>query len=177
MTISAEKTATDQQFLLQLWQQNQGAISRTLMASEMNPAARQDLKQDVFLALQQSVMRLQTAANPRAYLFRIVHNVIVDHIALAQRNKWQTLDHISEEAPQQLSEDCPATQLDEQQQSQQLMQAIRQLSLANRQVLLLALEDLSAVEIADILRLSHGAVRVRINRAKAELMELMQHGQ
>ena len=55
------------------------------------------------------------------------------------------------------------------------MNAVRRLSPANRQVILLAMEDLDAPEIADILQVSHGAVRVRLNRAKIELMELMQH--
>jgi RNA polymerase sigma-70 factor, ECF subfamily len=160
-------------FVLQLWQQHQGAISRALMANEADPAARQDLKQDIFLALHQAADRLQAAQMPRAYLFRIVHNVTVDHIARAQRHKWQPLD---EEIQQQLLDACPSQQLGEQQQSQQLMQAVRQLSAANRQVILLAMEDLDAPEIADILQISHGAVRVRLNRAKTELMELMQHG-
>lgn len=159
--------------MLQLWQQNQGAISRTLLASEADPAARQDLKQDIFLALHQAAGRLQAAEMPRAYLFRIVHNVTVDHIARSQRHKWQPLE---EDMQQQMLDDCPSEQLGEQQQSQQLMLAVRRLSPANRQVILLAMEDLDAPEIADILQISHGAVRVRLNRAKTELMELMQNG-
>ncbi len=158
---------------MQLWQQHQGAISRTLLASEADPAARQDLKQDIFLALHQSAARLKAAQIPRAYLFRIVHNVTVDHIARAQRSKWQPLD---EDTQQLLLQECPSAQVSEQQQSQRLMQAVRQLSPANRQVILLAMEDLEAPEIADILQISHGAVRVRLNRAKTELMELMQDG-
>ena len=173
MTVSNTSAITPEQFLLQLWQQNQGAISRTLLASEADPAARQDLKQDIFLALHQAASRLQAAEMPRAYLFRIVHNVTVDHIARAQRHKWQPLE---EELQQQMLDDCPSEQLGEQQQSQQLMQAVRRLSPANRQVILLAMEDLDAPEIADILQISHGAVRVRLNRAKTELMELMQNG-
>jgi RNA polymerase sigma-70 factor (ECF subfamily) len=161
------------EFVLKLWQQHQGAISRSLLANEADPAARQDLKQDIFLALHQAAERLQAAELPRAYLFRIVHNVTVDHIARAQRHKWQPLD---DEIQQQLLDDCPSEQLGEAQQSQQLMQAVRRLSAANRQVILLAMEDLDAPEIADILQISHGAVRVRLNRAKTELMELMQDG-
>ncbi|WP_333608644.1 RNA polymerase sigma factor [Arsukibacterium sp.] len=164
---------TPEQFLLQLWQQNQGAISRTLLASEADPAARQDLKQDIFLALHQSAARIQAAEMPRAYLFRIVHNVTVDHIARAKRQQWQTLE---DEDQQHVVQDCPSTEVAEQQQSQQLMQAVRRLSPANRQVMLLAMEDLDAPEIADILQISQGAVRVRLNRAKTELMELMQDG-
>lgn len=157
-------------FVMQLWQKHQGAISRSLLANEADPAARQDLKQDIFLALYQAAERLQTAELPRAYLFRIVHNVTVDHIARAQQQKWHPLD---DEVQYQLLDDCPSLQLDEQQQSQQLMQAVRRLSAANRQVILLAMEELTAPEIADILQISHGAVRVRLNRAKTELMELM----
>ncbi|HBN88707.1 RNA polymerase sigma factor [Rheinheimera aquimaris] len=169
--VNGAQSAID--FVLQLWQQHQGAISRTLLASEADPAARQDLKQDVFLALHQAAERLQVAELPRAYLFRIVHNVTVDHIARAQRHKWQPLD---DEVQQNMLDECPSEQLGEQQQSLQLMRAVRRLSPANRQVILLAMEDLPAPEIADILQISHGAVRVRLNRAKTELMELMQDG-
>ncbi|EGM77895.1 RNA polymerase sigma factor, sigma-70 family [Rheinheimera sp. A13L] len=173
MTLSTSSLASPEQFLLELWQQNQAAISRTLMASEADPAARQDLKQDIFLALHQSATRIQSAELPRAYLFRIVHNVTVDHIARAKRQQWQPLD---EDHQQLLVQDCPSAEVGEQQQSQQLMLAVRRLSAANRQVILLAMEDLDAPEIAEILQLSQGAVRVRLNRAKTELMEIMQNG-
>ena len=171
-TTTAERQAQSaEQFLLQLWQQQQGAISRTLLACEADAAARQDLKQDIYLALHQSAARLQAAENSRAYLFRIVHNVTVDHIARAQKHKWQPLD---DETQAQLLDDCPSGQIGEQQQNNRLLQAVRQLSAANRQVILLAMEDMDAVEIAQVLQISHGAVRVRLNRAKTELMELMQ---
>ena len=173
MTQSNSGLTPPEQFLLELWHQNQGAISRTLMACEADPAARQDLKQDIYLALHQSAERIQAAEMPRAYLFRIVHNVTVDHIARAKRQQWQELD---EDTQHLLLQDCPSAEVGEQQQSQLLMQAVRLLSPANRQVILLAMEDLDAPEIADILQLSQGAVRVRLNRAKTELMEIMQNG-
>lgn len=173
MTLSNNNTMPAEQFLLQLWQQNQAAISRTLMASEADPAARQDLKQDIYLALHQSAERIQAAELPRAYLFRIVHNVTVDHIARAKRQQWQELD---EDTQHLLLQDCPSQEVDEQQQGQQLLRAVRRLSPANRQVILLAMEDLDTPEIADILQLTQGAVRVRLNRARTELMEIMHHG-
>jgi RNA polymerase sigma-70 factor (ECF subfamily) len=162
---------TAEQHLMQLWQQHQGAIMRTLLAYEVNATARQDLKQDIFLALYQSASRIHTADNPRAYLFRIMHNVIVDHIACATRHKWQPLDDALQD--ELIADTNLAADLAAQQQQQRLLTAVRQLSAANRQVMLLAMEDLSAPDIADILQISHGAVRVRLNRAKTELMELM----
>lgn len=169
---SNPQNSATEQWLLELWQQHQGAISRTLMGYEADAAARQDLKQDIYLALHQSMHRLSSAENPKAYLFRIVHNVIVDHIARAQKHKWQPLD---DDTLQQLLTDCPSQIMSEQQQSSRLLTAIRKLSPANRQVILLAIEDMDAPEIAEILQISHGAVRVRLNRAKTELMELMHH--
>lgn len=158
--------------ILRLWQAHQASISRTLFAYEADPSARQDLKQDVYLALHQSAERVLAAENPRAYLFRILHNVSVDHIARAQRHKGEAWD----EQPEPVATDaCPASTVAAQQLSSQLMLAVRQLSPSHRQVVLLAMEDLDATEIAEILQLSHGAVRVRLTRAKTELMELMQH--
>lgn len=162
---------TAEQHVMQLWQQHQGAIMRTLLAYEANATARQDLKQDIFLALHQSASRIHTADHPKAYLFRIMHNVIVDHIACASRHKWQPLDDALQD--ELIADTNLAADLAAQQQNQRLLHAVRQLSAANRQVMLLAMEDISAPEIADILQISHGAVRVRLNRAKTELMELM----
>ena len=165
-------TESLEEFLLDLWEQNRGAISRTLMACEADLSLRQDLKQDLYLALHQSLQRIKGAANPRAYLFRIMHNVTVDHIIKAQKHKYEPLN---EDVNQEPTQTTPSQQLFEQQQSQQLMRAIRQLSPANKQVILLLMEDIDAVEIGEILQISHGAVRVRINRAKVELKELMQN--
>ncbi len=168
-----EQAVQAEQFLLKIWQSNQRAIQKTLFANEANAATRQDLLQDIFLAAYQSVQRLQKADNPRAYLFRIMHNVIVDHIACAQRHKWQPLDErVHNEVP---SETNLEAELEAQQQNRRLIHAIRRLSLSHRQVILLALEEWSAPEIAGILQISHGAVRVRLSRAKSELLELLQH--
>ena len=157
---------------LHLWQQYQAAISRTLMSYEADPALRQDLAQEAYLALHRSAEKLSQVDNKRAYVFRIVHNVVVDHIAGATRMAWQPLEeqHLNE-----LQSDCPSVAFSSQQQNNVLLQAVRQLALSHRQVITLAMEDIEEKEIADILGISYGAVRVRMNRAKAALQEILQH--
>lgn len=54
--------------------------------------------------------------------------------------------------------------------------AVQTMSTPNRQVIVLLLEDFSQQEIADILQLRDSTVRVRINRAKSELRDLLAPG-
>ncbi|MFC4656543.1 RNA polymerase sigma factor [Rheinheimera marina] len=161
------------QQVLALWQQYKAAISRTLLGYEADYSLRQDLMQELYLALYHSAERLAAAENQRAYLFRVMHNVAVDHIARASRQRWQPLEE--QELPEELTAACPSEQKSAEQQSSLLLQAVQQLSPAHRQVVLLAMEDTDPQQIADILGLSHGAVRVRLSRAKAELQELLDH--
>ncbi|HEX6993191.1 MAG TPA: sigma factor [Gammaproteobacteria bacterium] len=75
-----------------LWSQFGAAISRTLLSYERDAALREDLAQEVFLAALASIDRIEAAANPKAYLFRIAHNVATDHVARESRRGWVELD-------------------------------------------------------------------------------------
>lgn len=119
------------------------------------------------------------AANVKAYVFRIVHNIAVDHIARSMRHKTALYapDEIAElnRDSENANNQCPTEKLGQQQRQAALLRAVRALTPPYRQVIVLMLEDFSSPEIADILQISAGAVRVRINRAKAELKERLNH--
>ncbi|MDN3639377.1 RNA polymerase sigma factor [Simiduia curdlanivorans] len=157
----------------QLWLSYSAAIMRTLSGYEADQQLREDLAQEIFCAMLHSVERISSAENPRAYIFRIAHNVAVDHIARQVRDKAESCEpeHLTQllDDNSQHNDDCPAGQLQRSQQQQLLLNAVRALDPPYRQVIMLLLEDLTATEIADILQISAGAVRVRINRAKTEL--------
>lgn len=170
---------SNQQQAEYLWHQYAAGILRTLTSYELDPQLREDLAQEIFCAIAQSVPRILAAENPRAYVYRIAHNVAVDHVARQVRDKAETHE------PQQLAQlqeqsidagsHCPAEQVQQNQQQAALMHAVQALAAPYRQVILLLLEDLSAKEIAEVLQVSAGAVRVRINRAKSELRNLLQN--
>ncbi len=63
--------------------------------------------------------------------------------------------------------------LSQQQDSTRLMEAVRRLPLIQRQVVVLALEDLDYAEIAAVLGITENNVGVRLNRARASLRKLM----
>jgi RNA polymerase sigma-70 factor (ECF subfamily) len=68
----------------------------------------------------------------------------------------------------------PEAQAIENRRRQMLRDAIRQLPLNYRQVILLALEDLSPPEIAAVLGVTENNVGVRLNRARKALRSILE---
>lgn len=153
-----------------LWAQFGPAVARTLVSYERNADLRQDLTQEVFLAILGSIDRIEVAKNPKAYLLRIAHNVAIDHVARESKNTWVELDDRIEDPAID-----PAGQADAASERDRLLEAVRRLRLPYRQVIVLALEGLDHEEIAEVLGIDRGAVRVRYFRAKTRLKELLDH--
>jgi RNA polymerase sigma-70 factor (ECF subfamily) len=145
------------------------ALMRVASSYERNPALREELVQDMLLAIAQSLPRLRDKARIKPFVFRIAHNKGVDHVAR------HVADPATEEVPTQLpSRDCsPEQELMARQRSERLAGAVRRLELPYRQVITLLLEDLSYGEIAEALGISLSNVGVRVNRAKAQLRILL----
>lgn len=153
-----------------LWRQYAESLNRMMLSYEADWQLREDLAQNVFLALINSVERVLAADNPRAYVFRIAHNVATDHIARESRHQWHELDEEIED-----HDLTPEQRTESDQQKSRLMDAVRGLKLPLRQVVTLLLEDFSQDDIAEVLQISPGNVRVRINRAKQALQEAMKN--
>lgn len=153
-----------------LWSQFGPAVLRMLLSYERDAHLRQDLAQEVFLAVLDSTDRIQAADNPRAYLFRIVHNVATDHVARESRHRWVELDDRIVDPQRDPLRDAHANS-----EAQRLLHAVQCLRLPYRQVLVLMLEDLDPSEIADILGIPAGTVRVRLLRAREKLKEMLGH--
>jgi RNA polymerase sigma factor (sigma-70 family) len=147
------------------------AIARIAAAYERNPSLREDLVQDILLAVVTALPRLREADRLKAFVLRIAHNRAVSHVARRVRDKPDAVevDALPADAPTQEQAMIAG------QRSARLMQAIRALGLPYRQVIMLVLEDLSHPEIADILGLSVSNVGVRVNRAKQQLKVLLGH--
>ena len=148
------------------------ALARVAAAYERDPALREDLLQDMLIAISRSLPRLRDEARVRPFVFRIAHNKGVDHVAR----------HAGEPGTEEVPEDLPRPdgspedQLIAAQRSQRLWAAVRRLELPYRQVIALVMEDLTYAEIAEALGISASNVGVRINRAKTLLRSLLDHG-
>ncbi len=147
------------------------ALARVAAAYERDRALREELVQEILLAVVVALPRLEDPAKLKPFVYRIAHNRAVSHVARRVREPR------TEEADDALRSDAPSQEraLIDRQQSEALVEAVRALPLPYRQVVTLLLEDLSYEEIAEALGISLSNVGVRANRAKAKLRELLGH--
>jgi len=162
-TRNTSKEAIDERFH-QLLSANGGALIR-LAASYTNTSSdRDDLYQDIALAIWQALPRFRGESSERTFIFRIAHNRAVTF--LAQRRSMMTSD---EEIELPDPRPNPEKGLAKEQQETRLFEAIHRLPIEYRQVITLTLEDMSYTEMAEVLGISESNVGVKINRIKAAL--------
>jgi RNA polymerase sigma factor (sigma-70 family) len=113
-----------------LWDQFSPAVSRTLLSYERDASLRQDLTQEVFLAVLDSVERIAAANNPKAYLLRVAHNVASDHIARESKHSWVELDEALVDPGMDPAGDAQAAS-----ERERLVEAVRRLRLRYRQAI------------------------------------------
>ena len=158
-----------EQRFLTLLKANLPALGRLAGSYAGSTGERDDLLQEIALALWQALPRFRGECSERTFLFRIAHNRCINHIA--RRRPMESLqamelDPADDARPVEMS-------LGQAQDSARLLQAVQRLPLIQRQVIVLALEDMDYQEIASVLGISETNVGVRLNRARTTLKRLM----
>ncbi len=149
---------------------NAAMLGRIAASYEAQPAAREDLLQDIALALWKALPQWRGDASVRSFVARIAHNRCVSHIVAQQRHRY---DAIEEEAFVDHRAD-PHRDAVSQQRYERLQRALRRLPLGQRQAVTLALEGFSHAEIADALGISTNNADVRVSRARRSLTEYLE---
>ena len=145
------------------------AVGRIAAAYEADPALREDLVQEILLAVHLALPRLQDEARLAPFVFRIAHNRCVTHVARAVNEK-----RIVAAAPPLVEATAsPEQDLLASEQNRRLASMLRRMPLPYRQALSLALEGMSHAEIAATLDISLSNVGIRINRGKEMLKALL----
>ena len=142
---------------------------------ESAPDLRRDLVQEIHLALWRSFERFDDLCSVRTWTYRVAHNVATSHVLKRKRLRVERLASLEEIADTADGDDPEAT-AGERQVMERLMALIQALKPADRQVMLLYLEDLDALAIGEITGLSSGAVAVKIHRLKSILARRFQEG-
>jgi RNA polymerase sigma-70 factor, ECF subfamily len=125
---------------------------------------RDDLLQDISVAIWRALPRFRGECSERTFLFRIAHNRAIAYITRRQL-PIQDDDAIEVED----SRPNPEQTLSAAQQGQRLFDAVQRLPMNQRQVVTLMLEGLSYSEIADVLGISETNVGARLTRARQML--------
>jgi RNA polymerase sigma factor (sigma-70 family) len=151
------------------------AVARLARGYEADPGLCQDLVQEIHAALWRSFAYFEGQCSERSWVYRVAHNVAVSHLIARRRLKRESLAGLDE--VESLADDGDLEcEIGEKRIVERLLATIHRLAPADRQVILLYLEDLTAAEIADVTGLSAGAVAVRIHRIKALLARKFDSG-
>ena len=161
---AVDRAAVEERFRA-LLERDAGALARLAASFTRSTSDRDDLLQEVAMALWQALPGFRGECSERTFLFRIAHNRCLAH--LARRRPVLPLDDeaASIEDPQPTVE----AQLSQEEQRKRLLRAVRALPPGYRQVVTLMLEGLSYREIAQVLGMSESNVGVRLNRARQML--------
>lgn len=134
-------------------------IRRLCAAYAAGAADREDLFQDIFLAVWRALPGFRGDASARTWLYRIAHNVALS---------WQVRDRRRQVRETPLDDEIPgASHMDLRRLA--LRQALAAMPPADRTLTLLWLEGLSAAEIEDVTGVKAATVAVRLSRIRKHL--------
>lgn len=152
------------------------AIVRLARAYEDHGDSRRDLLQEIHLALWKSLATYNRRCSLRTWVYRVAHNVATTHLLRSRR--WRTRHHVSLEEIESVPDDCNCFRtLDEAQVLERLRLLIRSLSPAERQVIMLYLEGLSAAQIAEVVGISAENAATKVHRIKRILARRFHGGE
>jgi RNA polymerase sigma-70 factor (ECF subfamily) len=150
-------------------------IARFVAGYERDSATRQELLQEVHLALWQSFAGFAHQCSMRTWVYRVAHNVGVSHV---QRNMRRldlagaSLDDVAAQIDESADMGLTERRLD----LERIMALVHTLAGIDREVMLLYLEDLDAASIADVTGLSARNVATKVHRIKILLASLLAKG-
>lgn len=145
-------------------------LRRIASAYEANPALREELGQEIQMAVWRALSGFRGEASVRTFVARVAHNRCVDHVTRhAAMPRTAELD-------ERWASDAPSPQdhAERSDQRERLMAAVRILPVPLRQVTIQTLEGFTPAEIADVLGVGANVVSIRLTRAKAALRAAME---
>lgn len=156
----------DESFMQQL-NQHQGIAHKVCGIYFSDAEEKQDVVQEMLYQLWRSYPGFDGRSKFSTWMYSVCLNTALTYLRKNKNNpKPLSLSQHHQQIP-----DAPAT--DQEDDMQQLWEAIAALSQLNKAIVLLYLEDLSYEEIAQITGMSKSNVSVRLVRIKKELEALM----
>jgi RNA polymerase sigma-70 factor (ECF subfamily) len=141
------------------------ALTRLAASYARGTDDRDDLFQDIAVAIWQALPRFRGECSERTFLFRIAHNRGIAHVARRRPPMLESGEDLElrDERPN------PEQSFSAEQQRQRLLTAVLKLPMGYRQVVTLALEGMSYREIGDILGIAESNAGARLTRARQML--------
>ena len=123
------------------------------------------MAQEVFIKVWDNLDKFREESNIATWIYRITVNTCLGQLRKDKKKVKNTdLEAISETADDD-------SEISKEQKLSKLYSCINKLTETNRAIILLELEDLPQNEIAEIMGISHEALRTRIHRIKNQLIK------
>ena len=148
------------------------AISRLAYSYEAVAGIREELVQEIALAIWQALPHFRRECSERTFVFRIAHNRGLTHV-WRRRPPPQSLDDLQEADEPMDPRPHPDEQLAQINQRERLGSAVQSLPVGHKQMIVLLLEGLSYAEIGEVLGITENNVAVRLTRARKALKDAM----
>jgi RNA polymerase sigma-70 factor, ECF subfamily len=167
------KTDLQDQRYLSVAVEYSDALARLARGYEADRDQRQDLLQEIHLAIWRSMAAFDGRCSERTWVYRVAHNAAATYVARQRRGnirRLATLEDLTTSFDSNSLEDAAS----EQQTILRLTEVVQALNPLDKQVMLLYLEDLDAAGIGEITGLSAGAVATKVHRIKTVIKKRLQ---
>jgi RNA polymerase sigma-70 factor (ECF subfamily) len=156
-------------FVETLFAKHHNEIFAYLLRMMRDPEVAADMTQDAFIKAYKNYETLEKPENARAWLYQIAHRVALDHIRrqkIVRFLPWTGESHGSAPSTERLFMDAHL--------SGDLQRALAKIPERQRAALLLAeIHDLTGLELAAALGVSHVAARALLTRARESLRQAL----
>jgi len=143
-------------------------LRRLAWGYESDPAGREDLFQEIALALWTALPRFRGDSSERTWVYRVAHNTAISFAAARRRRDHREQPVAPAEEPR-LAASQEGDAIEEQRRAL-LWAAVQALPVIDRQVVVLHFEGLAARDIAAVTGLSAGSVATRLTRIRQRLV-------
>ena len=152
-----------------LFEESRDDVYRYLLTLGLYPPRAQEAAQEVFLRLYLTLRKGEDIQNPRAWVFRVAHN-----LGLKIRARQQTEQPFDAEVRSRYTSatETPESELLERERMAQFHDAVQGLSEQQKRCLLLRMEGLRYPEIGSTLGISASAVGEFLRRAMVRLRKV-----
>lgn len=157
--------------------QHLDALYRTALRLTGRSQDAEDLVQETYLRAWRSLHTYRPGTNPKAWLFRILHNAHIDRFRTSSRTV-PTVDELEGQDPAFVVHETPETLVMSGLMDAEVREALMHIPEVFRACLILAdLEGFSYQEIADILAIPRGTVMSRLFRGRRAMRrQLLRYG-
>jgi RNA polymerase sigma factor (sigma-70 family) len=153
------------------------ALRRLVCCYAREPMGKEDhddLLQEIAMGLWTALPRFRGDSSERTWVYRVAHNTAISFVTGRRRRSRR--EHVWTGGDPPALAASPESNVIQDQQRARLWAAVEELPLADRQIVVLHLEGLSAAEIEVVTGLSAGNVATRLTRVRQRLVTKMRGG-